>query len=55
MQAIVIREPGDEDVMQIGEAPDPVAGPEDVTIRVHASAVNRADLLQRRDQGIVAV
>lgn len=48
MQAIVIREPGDEDVMQIGEAPDPVAGPEDVTIRVHASAVNRADLLQRR-------
>ncbi|MBY0278821.1 NAD(P)H-quinone oxidoreductase [Candidatus Binatia bacterium] len=48
MQAIVIREPGDEDVMQIGEAPDPAAGPEDVTIRVHASAVNRADLLQRR-------
>jgi putative PIG3 family NAD(P)H quinone oxidoreductase len=48
MQAIVIREPGDENVMQIGEAPDPVAGPEDVTIRVHASAVNRADLLQRR-------
>jgi putative PIG3 family NAD(P)H quinone oxidoreductase len=48
MQAIVIQEPGDENVMQIGEAPDPVAGPEDVTIRVRASAVNRADLLQRR-------
>ncbi|MBM4246258.1 MAG: NAD(P)H-quinone oxidoreductase [Deltaproteobacteria bacterium] len=48
MQAIVIHEPGDENVMKIGEVPDPVAGPEDVTIRVHASAVNRADLLQRR-------
>lgn len=48
MQAIVIREPGDENVMQIGEVPDPVPGPEDVTIRVRASAVNRADLLQRR-------
>jgi len=47
MQAIVIHEPGDENVMQIGQVPDPVAGPEDVTIRVHASAVNRADLLQR--------
>ncbi len=48
MQAIVIREPGAEDVMQLGEVPAPVLGPEDVRIRVHATAVNRADLLQRR-------
>lgn len=48
MRAIVIQEPGDEDVMRIGEAPDPVTGPEDVRIRVRATAVNRADLLQRR-------
>jgi len=48
MQAIVIREPGAEDVMQLAEAPDPVLGPEDVRIRVRATAVNRADLLQRR-------
>jgi putative PIG3 family NAD(P)H quinone oxidoreductase len=48
MQAIVIREPGDEDVMQLGEVADPVLGDEDVRIRVRATAVNRADLLQRR-------
>lgn len=48
MQAIVIREPGAEDVMQLAEVPDPVLGPDDVRIRVRATAVNRADLLQRR-------
>ena len=29
------------------EAPDPVAGPDEVSIRVYATAVNRADLSQR--------
>lgn len=48
MQAIVIREPGDETVLQLAEVPDPVLGDEDVRIRVRATAVNRADLLQRR-------
>jgi putative PIG3 family NAD(P)H quinone oxidoreductase len=48
MQAIVIREPGDEDVLQLAEVPAPVLGDEDVRIRVRATAVNRADLLQRR-------
>src|SRR5688572_26226961 len=31
-----------------GEAPSPTAGPNDVVVDVHATAVNRADLLQRR-------
>src|SRR2546428_9468823 len=48
MRAIVIREPGDESVLQMGEAPSPVLGPADLRIRVHATAVNRADLLQRQ-------
>jgi putative PIG3 family NAD(P)H quinone oxidoreductase len=47
MRAIVIREPGDESVLQMGEAPRPSLGPADVRIRVRATAVNRADLLQR--------
>lgn len=29
------------------EVPDPVPGPGDIVIDVHATAVNRADLLQR--------
>src|SRR5438477_1116125 len=48
MRAIVIREPGDESVLQMGEAPSPPLGPRDVRIRVGATAVNRADLLQRQ-------
>ncbi|HVO23552.1 MAG TPA: NAD(P)H-quinone oxidoreductase [Candidatus Margulisiibacteriota bacterium] len=48
MKAIVVDTPGAEDVLKIGEAPSPILGPEDIRIRVRATAVNRADLLQRQ-------
>jgi putative PIG3 family NAD(P)H quinone oxidoreductase len=48
MRAIVIEKPGDESVLQLGEVPPPVLGPDDLRIRVAACAVNRADLLQRQ-------
>jgi putative PIG3 family NAD(P)H quinone oxidoreductase len=48
MRAIVIREPGDETVLVPGDVPAPPLGPADVRIRVTATAVNRADLLQRQ-------
>src|SRR5213595_355666 len=48
MRAILVREPGDERVLVLGEAPSPPLGPTDVRIRVRATAVNRADLLQRQ-------
>ncbi|MBM4265492.1 MAG: NAD(P)H-quinone oxidoreductase [Deltaproteobacteria bacterium] len=48
MKAIIIDQPGDENVMRWDEAPAPALGPEDVRIAVVATAVNRADLLQRR-------
>lgn len=47
MRAMVIREPGGPEVLEFQERPAPMPGPEDVTIRVHASGLNRADLLQR--------
>jgi putative PIG3 family NAD(P)H quinone oxidoreductase len=47
MRAIVIREPGGPKVLEWVEVPDPVAGPGEVLVDVAASAVNRADLLQR--------
>jgi putative PIG3 family NAD(P)H quinone oxidoreductase len=47
MRAIVIREPGGPEVLEWTEVPDPVAGRGEVVIDVAASAVNRADLLQR--------
>ena len=48
MKAILIDEPGDEDCMKLGEAPSPELGSGMVRIRVFASGVNRADLLQRQ-------
>ncbi len=48
MKAIVITEHGDADVLQWTEVEDASAGPGEVVIDVAASAVNRADLLQRQ-------
>ncbi|MEM7409271.1 MAG: NAD(P)H-quinone oxidoreductase [Myxococcota bacterium] len=48
MKAIVLSEFGDESVLQLGDVPDPTPGPGEVRLRVHATAVNRADLMQRR-------
>src|SRR4051794_2098201 len=48
MYAITIREPGDPDVLEWAEVADPRPGPGEVLLEVAASAVNRADLLQRQ-------
>ncbi len=48
MKAILFDEPGDESVLELGDAPDPRPGPGEVRIAVRACAVNRADLLQRQ-------
>ncbi|MGW7533618.1 NAD(P)H-quinone oxidoreductase [Amycolatopsis sp. NPDC054798] len=48
MHAITIREPGSPDVLEWTEVPDPEPGPGEVLLDVTASAVNRADLLQRQ-------
>jgi putative PIG3 family NAD(P)H quinone oxidoreductase len=46
--AVTIPEPGGPEVLTWTEVPDPVPGPGEVLIEVAASAVNRADLLQRQ-------
>lgn len=48
MRAIVIREPGEPDVLELREVPRPEPGPGEALVRVAASGLNRADLLQRR-------
>lgn len=48
MLATVAEQPGDPHVLRWTEIPDPVAGPGDVLLDVAATAVNRADLLQRQ-------
>src|SRR3954453_13846306 len=48
MRGVRIQEPGGPEVMGWGEVPDPVCGPGEVLVDVVATAVNRADLLQRQ-------
>ena len=46
MKAILVPSPGGPEALVFGDAPDPVPGPDEVVVRVKATAVNRADLLQ---------
>lgn len=47
MRAVLVDAPGGPEAMRIGEAPEPRPGPGEVVLEVAATAVNRADLLQR--------
>jgi putative PIG3 family NAD(P)H quinone oxidoreductase len=48
MRAVTVTEPGGPEVLVWAEVPDPVCGPGEVVVDVAATAVNRADLLQRQ-------
>lgn len=48
VRAIQVVGEGREAALEIGTAPVPEPGPGEVAIAVHATAVNRADLMQRR-------
>ncbi len=48
MQVIAITNPGAPDVLRLADAETPTAGAGEVLIRVHASGVNRPDVLQRK-------
>jgi NADPH:quinone reductase len=47
MKAVVITTPGGPEVLKYMDVPDPVAGPDDLLVGIKATALNRADLLQR--------
>ena len=48
MRAVIAAQPGGPEVLTLQERPDPVPGAGEVVLDVAASAVNRADLLQRQ-------
>lgn len=47
MKAVVLRSHGGTEVLQFEDIPAPVPGDDDIVVAVHATALNRADLLQR--------
>jgi putative PIG3 family NAD(P)H quinone oxidoreductase len=47
MRAVVLHAHGGPEVLTIEEVPDPVPGPDEVLVDIRATALNRADLLQR--------
>lgn len=47
MRAVVITRPGGPEVLELRDLPQPVPAAGEVLVRIRATAVNRADLLQR--------
>jgi putative PIG3 family NAD(P)H quinone oxidoreductase len=48
MRAVVVSEPGGPEVLEVRDVPEPAPNADEVLIDVTATAVNRADLLQRQ-------
>ncbi|MET3979179.1 NADPH2:quinone reductase [Mucilaginibacter sp. UYP25] len=48
MKAIIITQPGEPEVLQIGDRPTPACSPTEVLIKVMAAGINRPDVAQRK-------
>jgi NADPH:quinone reductase-like Zn-dependent oxidoreductase len=48
MKAVLMSGLGGVELLHIGEHPDPVRKEDELLVRIRATALNRADLLQRR-------
>lgn len=48
MQTVIFDEPGGPEVLKVGQVADPVPGADQLLVRVRATALNRADTLQRQ-------
>lgn len=47
MKAIIVKNPGDADQLTLGDWEQPVCGENEILVKVKATALNRADILQR--------
>ncbi|HET9547251.1 MAG TPA: NAD(P)H-quinone oxidoreductase [Desertimonas sp.] len=48
MRAVVLTEYGGPEVLRVADVADPVPGPDEILVNVEHTAINRADVLQRR-------
>jgi NADPH:quinone reductase-like Zn-dependent oxidoreductase len=51
MKAVLLMGHGGPEMLQLGEAPDPVAGPGEVVVDIHAASINAADYKVRLGSG----
>jgi NADPH:quinone reductase-like Zn-dependent oxidoreductase len=51
MKAVLLDRHGGPEMLRLGEAPDPVAGPGEIVVDIHAASVNAADYKVRRGGG----
>ncbi len=51
MQAMLLTGHGGPEMLKMGEAPDPVAGPGEIVVDIHAASINGADPKVRRGNG----
>ena len=51
MKAVLFAAHGGPEMLRLGEAPDPVAGPGEVVVDVHAASINAADYRVRLGGG----
>lgn len=51
MKAMLLTNHGGPDMLRYGDAPDPVAGPGEIVVDIHAASVNGADSKVRRGNG----
>ena len=47
MKAVVVKKPGGPGELKIQEIPTPVTREDEILVKIHATALNRADILQR--------
>ena len=47
MKAVLLTGHGGPEMLRYGEAPDPVAGPGEIVVDIHAASVNAADAKTR--------
>lgn len=48
MKAVIVEKPGNAEQMKIGEWNKPVPGEKEILVKIEATAINRADTLQRQ-------
>jgi NADPH:quinone reductase-like Zn-dependent oxidoreductase len=51
MKAVLLMGHGGPEMLRYGDAPDPIAGPDDIVVDIHAASVNAADYKVRLGRG----